>query len=356
MYSSEKIKSPALRAVVVLILPALLLWAAFATAQAMPAGTTLGAGAALRMNTGVAPTAPAPAANAAASAARMGTGVAPAAPLAAPVGSGPTVRIGIGDLLDIAVFDAPELSGKVRVDNQGLILLPLLDPIKVQGLSIQEAQNEVAAQLVKADLMKTPQVSINVAEYGIQGIAVLGEVKRPGLYAPLGRRLLEVLSMAEGLLPTASRTVVITHYNNPDQPIHVTLSDDAQSDTTNPVLMPGDTVVVPKTELAFVIGEVSRPGGFPFDNGKMTVLQAVALAGGPTHTAKLQEAKIIRKNDSGVQEIPLPLNKILATREADAALQPGDIIYVPNSLAKAAAGRSLNAIVSAATSAMLFLK
>ena len=162
--------------------------------------------------------------------------------------------------------------------------------------------------------------------------------------------------MAEGLTPMASRTVVITHHGRPDQPFRVTLSDDAQSDSTNPVLLPGDTVVVPKTELAFVIGEVSRPGGFPFDNGKMSVLQAVALAGGPTHTAKLTEAKIIRKNDSGVQEIPLALNKIIETKQPDSALQPGDILYVPNSLAKAAAGRGLSAIVSAATSAMIFLK
>jgi polysaccharide export outer membrane protein len=85
------------------------------------------------------------------------------------------------------------------------------------------------------------------------------------------------------------------------------------------------------------------------DNGSLTVLQALALAGGTNRTAKIGGARIIRKGPTGMTETRVPLKKMLEAKAPDVTLQADDILFVPLSGARVAAGTGFNAAVTAAT-------
>ena len=142
---------------------------------------------------------------------------------------------------------------------------------------------------------------------------MLGEVQKPGVYPVLGARtLFDVLSLAGGTTPKAGKVVSITHRDNPQEPISVSLSNDAaQSVHSNVAIYPGDTIVVSKAGIVYIVGDVHRPSGVPMENGSMTVLQAIAMAEGTNPTAKLNGAKLIRKSAQGPQEMPLALKDML---------------------------------------------
>ena len=109
----------------------------------------------------------------------------------------------------------------------------------------------------------------------------------------------------------------------------------AESVKSNVDIYPGDTIVVSKAGMVYVVGDVHRPSGVPMDNTNMTVLQAIAMAEGTNSTAALNKAKLIRTTSSGTpQEIPLPLKDMLSSKVPDIRLQAEDIIFVPSSTAK----------------------
>jgi polysaccharide export outer membrane protein len=105
----------------------------------------------------------------------------------------------------------------------------------------------------------------------------------------------------------------------------------------------------------YVTGEVKLPGGFVMENAHMTVLQAVAMAQGTNPTAALDKVELIRNSGQGgkPEATPIPLKKILSAQAPDVNLQPNDIVFVPNSRAKSAGKRTLDAIVQVATGAAL---
>jgi len=144
------------------------------------------------------------------------------------------------------------------------------------------------------------------------------------------RRLYDIISAAGGFTPNAGRTVTITHRDAPDKPIVVTFSNTPDKATeANVAIMPGDTVVVSKAQVVYVVGEVTRPSGILMENQGLTVLKAIAISGGPTSKAKLDSAKVIRRKDGKTEEIPLPLKQILSAKATDLELQPEDIVFVP---------------------------
>jgi len=124
------------------------------------------------------------------------------------------------------------------------------------------------------------------------------------------------------------------------------LADDLQD---NVEIMPGDTITVPRAPIIYVVGDVGHPAGFLVDNGNLTVLQALALAGGTNRTAKLGGTRIIRKGAAGMTETKLPLKKMLEAKAPDINLQADDILFVPLSGARVAAATGFNAAVTAAT-------
>jgi polysaccharide export outer membrane protein len=271
-------------------------------------------------------------------------------------GSGATVPIGAGDLLEMSVFDTPELSGKLRVSNTGDISLPLVGSLHVEGMKADAAQALIRQRYIDGGFVKDPQVTLFIAEYATQGVSVMGEVKSPGIYPAFGsHRLLDYLSVAQGLTPMAGTRVTITHAAHPDEPQHIKMTASAAPQpANNPEIMPGDTIFVERTGLVYVVGDVARPGGFPMDHDQqLSILQAVALAQGTLPTAAKSSAKLIRTTAQGRQEIPLNLKKILQSKETDIAMQDNDILFVPSSGAKAAL-KGIEAALPTAASATIY--
>jgi polysaccharide export outer membrane protein len=185
----------------------------------------------------------------------------------------------------------------------------------------------------------------------------MGEVKNPGVYPMLGARdLFDFISAAGGATATASKTVAITHRAAPDKQQLVEISNDpARAAKANVRIEPGDTILVGRAGVVYVVGDVGKPGGFLIEtNDRLTVLQAIALAQGTNHTAALNASKLLRKTSSGRQEIPIALKKILQSKAADVSLEDGDILFVPPSAGKNVAYRGFEAVVQAATGAAIY--
>jgi polysaccharide biosynthesis/export protein len=269
----------------------------------------------------------------------------------------PVLVIGGGDLLKVSVLGAVESDQEVRVDPDGNASLNFLGSVHLAGLTASQAESLIATKLENGGFYTHPQVTVFAKEYATQGVSVLGEVQKPGVYPLLGsRRLFDVLSMAGGTSPKAGRIVSITRRDNPGSPHSVLLSNDAnESAKSNIEVFAGDTVVVSRAGVVYVVGAVNKPSGVIMDNGsEMTVLQAIAMAEGTNSTAKLNKAKLIRRTPGGPQEMPLPLQDMLSSKAPDVHLQAEDIIFVPNSAAKSAGKRTLEAIIQSATGLAIY--
>ncbi len=293
---------------------------------------------------------PAPAADAAAVLADK-PGASTPATAQAPAAAG-TVRIGPGDLLDISVYGVPDLSQKTRVTSSGDIYLPLIGYVHLDGLSVEEAQATIEKKLVEGQFVNDPHVAIFVAEYAT-GVTVMGEVSHPGIYPIFGsRRLFDIISAAGGLTDKAGRVVTITHRDRPQEPISVAFSPDpAANSATNVDIVQGDTIVVTRAGVIYVVGEVQQPSGFLMEGSQnFTVLKALALAHGSGRYAALNSSKIIRKNaDGSYKEVPVALRRILDAKEKDVVMQADDILFVPASGGKRAAEQTLNSVLGIAS-------
>ena len=250
------------------------------------------------------------------------------------------------------VYDVPELTTKTRVSDTGNVDLPLVNEVHVDGLTVNEAEKAIEQRLDHGGFVRNPHVQLFVSQYMSDGASVLGEVVRPGVYPVLGEQsLFNVLSVAGGLSERAGKSITVTHKSTPDKPVVVTISRNLEDhpDSNVPVY-PGDTIMVRRADVVYVVGDVTRPSGFLMDNGgKLSVLQAIALAGGTTPTAKLSGARIIRKGPEGVTEIPVSLKKLLQAKAGDVPLQADDILFVPASARKVLSGRTAEAALQMAT-------
>jgi polysaccharide export outer membrane protein len=245
------------------------------------------------------------------------------------------IAIGPGDLLDLSVFDVPELVLKVRVDVNGCVSLAFLGDVKLAGMTVGNAQRLIARELVARQLVKDPRVSIFIEEFATQGITVYGEVNAPGIYPLMGpHHLYDVISAAGGLTLKSGRTVTVLHAGQSDHPEVVALAN--INATENPLehanvpIYPGDTIVVSKAGIVYVLGEVNKPGAFLMeDNTSISVLKATALAGGTTKLASLKGSLILRKSLAGTTQTRIPLDKIYHGKAQDLQLHAEDIVFVP---------------------------
>ena len=259
-------------------------------------------------------------------------------------------KLGIGDLIDVTVYGVPDLSTKARVSGSGDVYLPLIDYVHVADLTTDEAQELIQKRLEAGGFVRSPHVSIYVNEASSQSITLLGEVARPGSYAVIGeRRLFDVISAAGGLTEKAGRYVTIEHRGG--QKVELQLSSNLAEDTQNNVeILPGDTIIVSKAGIVYVVGDVNHPSGFMIEDNNLSVLKALALAGGSTRTSALSRTRILRLTPNGVQEIPINLKKVLYAKAPDLPLVKGDILFIPGSAGKAAAYRTADAAMSLSTS------
>ena len=270
-----------------------------------------------------------------------------------------TIRIGPGDLLEIKVYGVSDLATEGRVSGEGKITMGLIGEVEVKGLTSDAAQKAIETRLKEGGYLNDPHVSVFVKEYSSQGVTVLGEVQKPGIYTLLGTpRLFDAISAAGGLTPVAGRLVTLTHRDQPDQAIVLerdNSSGGGHSLAINVDVYPGDTIVVSKAGMVYVVGDVGHPSGFIMQNNDtMTVLQALAMAEGANGTAALSKAMIIHKMGADHSEEPLDLKRMLQAKAPDIALRPEDILFVPKSMGKAASKTAISAIVQTAVGVAIY--
>ena len=246
--------------------------------------------------------------------------------------TGARAVLSAGDLLDIGVFDTPELTQRVRIDGEGQITLPLIGTLNVKGSSPTVVRNMIRERLIVGHFVKDPQIAIFVAEYAGQMVYVSGEVNRPGAYSLLRNyHLMDLLSVAGGLTSRAGNAVTITRSADPKHPLILDLGD-REIESNNPDISPGDSVSVGPAGVIYVLGAVGRGGGFLLDRRiPLTVMQALSLAEGPSQVASLRKASLIHSADPNPEPIPIDLKMILQSKEPDVRLRAGDILWVSDS-------------------------
>jgi polysaccharide export outer membrane protein len=232
--------------------------------------------------------------------------------------------------------------------------MPLIGEVVIAGLSSNDAERAIGERLRHDNVVNNPQVSVYVKEYASSGISVAGEVAKPGVYSALGpHRLFDILEEAGGRTEKATDSVVISHRDS-NSPITFDLPNDPERlSRLNIDLMPGDTVVVPKAGIVYVLGGVNKPGGYVLGSeAGVTLLRVIAAAGGPTQTAALARTKMLRRTPNGLQEIPVALKKLLHAKVSDIPVQADDIIYLPSSRIKEIV--NAGALISTAGTAAIY--
>ena len=272
------------------------------------------------------------------------------------IGGDASVRLGSGDLIELSVYDVPELNTKTRVSDSGEVYLPLVNYVHVDGLTINDAERVIEKRLVEGGFVRNPHVQLFVDESASNGASVLGEVAKPGVYPVMGEQtLFSIISAAGGLSDRAGKSITVTHRDNPDKPVSVTISHNLEDHPdSNIAVYAGDTIMVRRADVIYVVGEVNHPSGFLMDNNNhLTVLQAIALAGGTAQYAKLNDVRILRKGPEGVTEVPVSLKKLLQAKASDMPLQAEDILFVPTSSKKIISGKTAQAALQMATAASI---
>jgi len=287
------------------------------------------------------------------------------------------------DLLFIQVFDVPEMTRDYRVSAAGTLLFPLLtEPVRAEGLTPQQLAALVSKKCVEAGVLSHPQINVTVHESRVHSVAITGAVRNPQIYPVFGRiSLLDIISQAGGVADDAGFTVTITRGEvylrmlasergaTGDEGKSVLVPSTESIDlkslletgdpTLNVAVYPGDRVTVQRAGVVYVLGAVTRAGGFLLTSarGDLTVLKAVALAEYLKPTAKGKKALILRPNSTapgGREEIPIDLNAMLQGRAPDKPLQSNDIVFVPDSIALKALHRAGDVAVTAAGYAAIY--
>jgi polysaccharide export outer membrane protein len=287
------------------------------------------------------------------------------------------------DLLFIQVFDVDQMTREYRVSDAGTLLLPLLEePVRVAGLTAQQAAEVISQKCIEAGVLSRPQISVTIRESRIHAVAIAGAVKSPQIYPVFGRMtLLDILLQAGGLADDAGSTVTITRgevarrvlalegggavEGEKSPPVAPTVTIDLRrlQETGDPSLniavYPGDRVTVARAGVVYVLGAVNRAGGYVLSEARqdMTVLKVVALAGDLKSIAKAKKAMILRPNPSapgGRDEIPVDLHAMLKGHAPDKVLQSNDILFVPDSTALKALHRSADIAMTDAGWAVLY--
>lgn len=268
------------------------------------------------------------------------------------------IRIEPGDLLSVNVYDTPELSDAYRVDPSGDLSLPLCGKIKVQGLTAPEAARLVEATLKEDQVLVHPQVNVDVQQYGGQYVTVLGEVITPGRISVIApTKLSDILAQAGGLTQVAGNRIKIRRGSDDsvpeeDEPY---FRSESNRQTGSVLVRPGDSVIVPRAGIIYVLGAVFHPGGYVMqEDGKLNVAEGLALSGGTLAQAKTNGLRVIRRNPDGtVLDFSLSYDGIAKGSQTPLELQAQDIVYVPMSKFKATL-TDATSIISTALSASIY--
>jgi polysaccharide export outer membrane protein len=237
----------------------------------------------------------------------------------------PPTLLGPGDVVKITVFQNPDMTTEARVSEAGTITFPLIGNVELAGLTPAQAESRIAESLKKGGFVVLPQVNLFIAQMRSRQVSVLGQVGKPGKY-PLeesAMKLTDLLAMAGGT--TGADTVTVMRKNGsgyskteidiPDLFLKGNLMENFEVGN-------GDIVYVQRAPMFYVYGEVSRPGAYRLER-KMTVVQALAAAGGLTPRATQRDIKVTRRDESEkARDMSLRLND---------AVQQDDVIYIRQS-------------------------
>jgi polysaccharide biosynthesis/export protein len=257
------------------------------------------------------------------------------------------------DLISIHLFESADYTPTVRVSLDGTIQLPLIGILKVEGLTLHQAQDLIAQKLVAAGMYRDPQVTIQIVESPNQTATVIGEIH--GIVAIIGeRRLYDVLAavgggggfsststtvvVGGGGLPTTASHVITINRPGVPEPITVDLGTNPEKSTeANIPIFPRDTIVVPRVGVVYLLGAFKTQGAIPLtQNSPMTLMKVAALTGGSGFEGQQSDLRIIRSVGTGRQVIRVDLKKIVNGQSPDPVLQPEDIVFLPTNQMKAA--------------------
>lgn len=266
-----------------------------------------------------------------------------------------SLLIGPGDLLQVDVIDTPEMEQQVRVPDNGNISLAYIGPIQVANQTPAAAALLIQNALIAKQVMLHPQVLLRVEEFATGGVTVLGQVKNPGDYQiSTPQSILKVLSMSGGLTELADRHIVIRRHDG-SAPVSYFASNNPRQAIEDVIqVFPGDTVLVAKAPVVYILGDVSRPGGYAIttNDSHLSLLQAIAVAGSARNTSKQSRVCLIRKSQSGTHEQRIHLDKIEKGKAPDLELEANDVLYVPFSWMKNVAMNSAQIAASTASAAI----
>jgi polysaccharide biosynthesis/export protein len=236
----------------------------------------------------------------------------------------PGLILGTGDIVTISVQGQPDLTTTLDVDGSGQIAVPLAGTITVGGLSSSAAARRIAAALRDRGIVVDPQVAVALVESRSQQVSVLGEVRTPGRFN-IGAQLtvLDALALAGGVTPDGGAVAYLLRRNGAKTARYqLDLEQLARRGTAEFAhfeLQAGDTLVVPKTELFYIYGEVKSPNAYSLKPGT-TVMQALSLAGGLTERGSDRRVEIRRRDASGrLRQLPGELTD---------PVKADDILYV----------------------------
>jgi len=265
-------------------------------------------------------------------------------------------RIGAGDVLDIRVYNRPQLSrDAVRVEGNGMIRMPLIDG-EIQAACKTEGELAKEISTRYARYYRNLPVDVFIKEYHAREVALIGAVNEQGRYQMQRRiRLLELLTFAKGPSDKAGQTINIVRGPRQD----ICAADSQQTDggfitlklndtlrgeeNANPFVEPGDIVTIPEAEQAYVVGNVFSPKSVPLKE-PVTVSRAIAMAGGPLRDSKTDRVHIVRQQAGGQTEMYVSLSAIARKKADDILLQPNDIVEVPESTGKSLIRSLLGAV------------
>jgi polysaccharide export outer membrane protein len=248
-----------------------------------------------------------------------------------------SLLIGPGDMIQMDVMDTPEMEQQVRVTDDGNAPLAYIGSIHVAGQTPAAAAAMIQNALIEKKVMRKPEVTVRLTEMATQDVSVLGQVHTPGTYSiTTPQTILKVLSLAGGLTDGADRNVTVKRQKTGQQ-LKYYVSNNAEQALSDIVMVyPGDTVLVEHAPMVYIMGDVNRPGGYVIatNDARLSVLQAIAMAGSANKTAVQSRVRLIRTTDHGEVELPVHLDAIQKGKQPDILLQPNDVVYVPFSWMK----------------------
>jgi polysaccharide export outer membrane protein len=243
--------------------------------------------------------------------------------------------IGSGDVIRVSILDTPDLSGEFRIGEDGTARLPLIGEIYLSHHTEQEAASLIDRAYESGLIVRRPNATVFITAYSATGVTVVGEVTKPGIYSVSGSRsLLDLVALAGGFTPLADSEVYVQSSDGSRKTFELP-PDKALRDLDDSIkVAPGDKIVVERAGSVYVLGAVGRPGTYVMQhNGNLTVLQALAEAGGSLRIAGESHAVLLRPEDDYRPQV-LSLHDMYTGKRRDIPLRSQDILYVPNSLGK----------------------